>query len=170
MLHAAPRKKCAESKYLLNSESLFLLFMEINTFVYCTHKESLFILLPSTPLTFSSSHWVEPNHKMPVYIKQMLTGKRKSMSGMQLYCDFRLNWAHLLEKQCFVSLYLSVFHNEEQVPTSSYGSPLLSFHSNVFYRCLQMNLRLNSLGFWTIRKYDMLSVWYLDIKFCLKSS
>lgn len=64
---------------------------------------------------------------------------------------------------------ISVYRNKEQVPTSGYGSPLLSFHSNVFYRCLQVNFRLNLLCFWTIRKYNMRSVWYLDINFVWRS-
>lgn len=103
----APMKKCAESKYLLNTESLFPLCMEMNLwFVYCLQKESLFILLPSIPFICWSSYWAGPNHKVSVYIRQMFTGNRKSMSVTQLYCVFRLHWAHLLEKQCFVSLYL----------------------------------------------------------------
>lgn len=90
-----------------------------------------------------------------------------------------LAWSYIVFVDCTEHTYLKsnalcrciyLSHNKEQVPTSSYGSPLLSFHSNVFYRCLQMNFRLNSLCFWTIRKYDMLSVWYLVIKFWLKSS
>lgn len=101
-------KKRTEWKYLLNSESLFPLFIEINTFMVCLllAERKLFILPCSTPVICWSSYRAEPNHKMSVYIKQMFTSNRKSMSGMKLYCVCRLYWAHLLEKQCFVSLYL----------------------------------------------------------------
>lgn len=124
---------------------------------------------PAPPIICWSSYLAEPNHKMSVYIRQMFTSNRKSVSGLKLYCVCRLYWADFTWR-AMLCVTVSTSRNKEQVPTSSYGSPLLSFHSNVFYRCLHMNFRLNSLCFLPIRKYDMLSVWYLVIKFWLKSS